>query len=94
MSDVDYKVLSHEEMLAVLVSYVQARGEDVQPDEVTDDAVLEDLGVDSNKTVALIGDLEETLGFRVPDEARKGELPKTVGELVERVMLRVRENAA
>lgn len=80
--------LTREEILEFVIPFIQKRGEEVEPEDVTEDAVLESLGIDSIKLGALIGDLEEAMGFRVPPEERQGEPPKTVGELLDRVIRR------
>ena len=89
----EYAAMSREGILGVITPFVQKRGEEVEPEDVTEDAVLESLGIDSIKLGALIGDLEEHMGFRVPPEARQGDPPITVGDLIDRVMLRVKQAA-
>lgn len=86
--------MTREEILEVITPFVIARGEEVESDDVQMGVELDSLGIDSIKLGALIGDLQDGLGFKVPEEAMKAEPPKTVGELVDRVMLRVREGLA
>jgi acyl carrier protein len=85
--------MDREAILAEMVPFVVKRGEDVEPEEVTGDVELDSLGIDSVKLGALIGDLQEHMGFVVPKEALEGAPPKTVDDLADRVMLRLSQAA-
>jgi len=60
----------------------------VDPARIRPEARLEDLGVDSLKTIEMNVALEEELGFTSPEVARPDELGiVTVGDLVRHVSL-------
>jgi acyl carrier protein len=54
---------------------------EVAPDTIKDSDFLEDVGVDSLKSVTLLLDIESTLGVSIPDELLTAESFATVGSL-------------
>jgi len=74
--------------VADAVHRVLARTLGVDPVRIRAEARLEDLGVDSLKTIEMNVALEEELGFTSPEVARPDELGiVTVGDLVRHVSL-------
>jgi len=74
--------------VADAVHRVLARTLGVDPGRIRPEARLEDLGVDSLKTIEMNVALEEELGFTSPEVARPDELGlQTVGDLVRHVAL-------
>jgi acyl carrier protein len=64
--------------LDLLRDYLQRKAS-IEPQKVTPEARLEDLGIDSLMLIDLIFELEESLNVRVPDVDTR---PATVAELV------------
>ncbi|MET8454029.1 acyl carrier protein [Streptomyces sp. NPDC005209] len=67
----------HDTYLAVLRSHLPDVGDAV----LTDDSLLEDLGLDSLGTVRLLADLEDTFGRELPEEALHESTFRTVDSL-------------
>lgn len=65
--------------LELLRQYLQTKAS-IDPDKVTPEANLEDLGVDSLILIDLMFELEESLNVRVPDVDTR---PTTVSELTQ-----------
>ena len=62
-----------------IVRDVLVENQDLDPEAITEDAVIEDLGIDSLETVEMVMELEEELDVELELE----EKMNTIGELVD-----------
>lgn len=73
--------MTKDSTFLILKDFLQERTE-IDPDRVTPEATLEELGIDSLMQLELLFEFEEKLGISLPDVE---ERPKTIGDLVDLV---------
>jgi len=70
--------MTADSTLKILRDFLQERTE-IDPAQITPDATLEELGIDSLMQLELLFEFEEKLNISLPDVE---ERPKTIGDLV------------
>ena len=80
--------MTNETSLKILRDFLEERTE-IPPENITPEASLEELGIDSLTQLELLFEFEEKLNISLPDVE---ERPKTIGELIAMVEKHLAEN--